>query len=269
MRPFLLLCLAALLGGCDSLDLARAARDARAQKYLPAIKHYERFAARQPDDPRTAEALVRAADIYAGNLNRCLEARRHYEAALRRFPDAEPWAARAKAGLMACPDYFPISAGRRWTYGDTASLGKNMRLELDIKTSSGSVSAEMGTALFAGAKNIRSEVLVYAKKDWAVWEIGQDRRVPILKFPFTAGHAWSARSGEDTVEYRIESDDARVETAAGEFTGCLKVKEFNPMFGGSWKYDYYAPFVGRVKTTVGGPGFENPNTELIEYKTGL
>ena len=30
----------------------------------------------------------------------------------------------------------------------------------------------------------------------------------------------------------------------------------------AWKYDYYAPGIGRVRTTIGGRGFENPNTEL-------
>ncbi|MFA6318715.1 MAG: tetratricopeptide repeat protein [Elusimicrobiota bacterium] len=268
MRGCWPLLLAALLAGCDTIDLARAVRYEETQKHLPAIKHYERFIGRHPEHPRAAEALVRAADIYSRSLNRCLEARRHYEAALRKSPSAEPWASRAKAGLLACPDFFPMAAGWRWTYGDTASLGRNMRLELEVKSSSGAVSAEAASTLFAGVKNIRSEALSYAKKDWAVWESGQGRHVPILRFPFTTGHAWTAPVGEDVIEYRIESDSARVQTAAGAFEGCLKVKEFNPRYRGSWKYDYYAPFIGRVKTTVGGPGFENPNTELIEYRTG-
>ncbi|MBI5622946.1 MAG: hypothetical protein HY924_04120 [Elusimicrobia bacterium] len=268
MRRLLLAGLAALLCGCDALDLARARRYEETRKYLPAIKHFELFASRNPEDPRTAEALVRAADIYAAGLRRCLEARRHYEAALRRFPSSEPWASRAKAGLLACPDYFPIGKGWSWTYGDSASLGVNMRLELGITGSSGTVSAMASSSLFAGTKNIRSEALTYAKKDWAVWETVPGRKVPILRYPFTPGNSWTAKIGEDSIEYRIESDAAKVKTAAGEFEGCLKIKESNPAFRGSWKYDYYAPFVGRVKTTVGGPGFENPNTELIEYTPG-
>ncbi|MBI4679078.1 MAG: hypothetical protein HY748_15990 [Elusimicrobia bacterium] len=268
MRVILPLAAAAFLAGCDSLDLERARRYERTQKFLPAVQHYERFASRRPRDPRTAEALVRAAGIYAAKLDRCLEARRHYEASLRRFPDAEPWASRAKAGLMACPDYFPFGPGWRWIVGDTASGGKNMRLELEVRRSSGAVSAEMSSALFAGKKVIKSEVLSYAKKDWAVWETAPGRKVPILRFPFTKGHSWSARSGEDQIEYLVEADDAEAETVAGVFKDCLKIKEFNPRFAGSWKYDYYAPSVGRVKTTVGGPDFENPNTELIEYTAG-
>ncbi|MBI5209075.1 MAG: tetratricopeptide repeat protein [Elusimicrobia bacterium] len=255
----------ALLAGCGSREFDLGRRYEDSQRHPLAIKAYESFAAGHPDDPRTAEALVRAARIYAKTFNRCLEARRHYETALRRFPDLEPWASQAKAGLMACPDYFPIDQGRRWTFGDTASLGKNMRLDIEVKKSSGSVSGEMSSRLFAGAKTIKSEELVYVKKDWAVVEIGPGRRVPILRYPFRAGNSWKERSGSEGMEYLIESADAVVKTGAGVFRGCLKVKETNTSFPDVWKYDYYAPYVGRIKTTIAGPGFENPNTELIDY----
>jgi hypothetical protein len=36
-----------------------------------------------------------------------------------------------------------------------------------------------------------------------------------------------------------------------------------------WRFDYYAPGVGRVKTTLGGPGYENPNAELSRYDGGM
>ena len=57
--------------------------------------------------------------------------------------------------------------------------------------------------------------------------------------------------------------------AAGVFSGCLKVRERNSAFKTSWRYDYYCPGVGRVKITIGGPDFENPNTELLRYEGGL
>ena len=61
--------------------------------------------------------------------------------------------------------------------------------------------------------------------------------------------------------------DAAVRVRAGEFLHCVKVREQPEGASPSWKYDYYAPGVGRILTTVAGKGFENPNTELISYQT--
>ena len=52
---------------------------------------------------------------------------------------------------------------------------------------------------------------------------------------------------------------------AGAFSGCLKVRR-RTSGQASWVFDYYCPGIGRVKTTIGIPGGENPNTELAEYK---
>ena len=57
-----------------------------------------------------------------------------------------------------------------------------------------------------------------------------------------------------------------MKTLGGVFSGCIKVRETDPRFPRSWKFDYFAPGVGRVKTTVGAPGVENPNTELLRYQ---
>ncbi len=211
---------------------------------------------------------MRAGTIYSRNFGRCLEARRCFEAAARRFPDLAPWAERAKSGLLSCPDYFPLERGNSWVYGDTASGGQNMKLELEVRLSPSIGSGSVSGALYAGRKKIRDRSLSYAKRDWAVWEIEAGRSLPILRYPFSPGTVWKAVVGEDELEYRVEAADVRVETVAGNFDDCLKVREFNRRYPESWKYDYYAPGVGRVKTTIGGPGFENPNTELVKYSIG-
>ncbi len=228
-------------------------------RYPAAIGAYERL--------DTPEAHVRAGDLYAGKLQRCLEARRHYEAAARLDP-AGPWGARGRAGLLACPDYFPLQAGRAWVYGDSASGGRNMHLESVLRRATGG-EGELQSALYAGNNRVRVDTERYEKRDWMIVLVEPDgHAAPVLRFPFRAGEAWTARRGKDRLSYLIEQDDARVATKAGVFEHCLKVRETNPRFPRSWKYDYYAPFVGRVKTTIGGPGFENPNTELLKWTAG-
>lgn len=249
--------------GCDSYYYHSGRFQEARHHDFAAIHAYEKFTARRPSDPRAAEIHVRAGQLYT-SLQRCVEARRHFEAAGRGFPALEPWAARAKAGIMDCPDYFPIGKGRVWVYGDSASHGRNMRLESEVRVSSGAGGTILA-ALYAGTKQIRSDASEYQKRDWMVFQKDGNDWAPILRYPFKKGESWKSRRGKDVLEYRIEADDARVKTVAATFSGCLKVREYNRKFAGSWKYDYYAPFVGRVATTIAGPGFENPNTELIKY----
>lgn len=232
------------------------------QRYPAALQEYEKLLAQSPEGARAAEAHVRAGELYARKYQRCVEARRHFEAAGRLAP-AEPWAGRARAGLMDCPDYFPLDSGRTWVYGDTQSGGKFMRLEWDLREAKGD-SGVVLASLFAGSRKLRSESAQYAKKDWMVLEGG----APILRYPYRVGASWEARRGGERLRYRIEAVGETVTTKAGTFEDCIKVREINVKLPRSFKYDYYAPFVGRVKTTVGGPGFENPNTELIRFSTG-
>jgi tetratricopeptide (TPR) repeat protein len=259
-----LLLAVALSAGCDSYHYHAGRFDDVRRRPFAAIRHYEQFLADRPNDPRAVEIHVRAGEIYM-DLRRCLEARRHFEAAARGWPNLQPWYDRAAGGIMACPDYFPLEEGRAWVYGDSASRGKNMRLDAQVRVSSGAAGGQVTSALYAGKKVIRTDRAEYKKSGWMVLQrSGADDWAPILRYPFRAGETWKAKRGRDSLVYTIVADDARVKTVAGVFTGCLKVKEFNPAIKGSWKYDYYAPFVGRVATTVGGPGFENPNTELIK-----
>lgn len=255
----------AVLCGCDSLKYYQGRVDENSGRTLRALESYETFVQKRPQDPRSCDALLRAARIYAIRLERCLEARRLYEKAVRDHPAQVECVNAAKAGLMTCPDYFPIEAGRSWIYGDSASGGKNMRLEWDLRMATTSVSGYIVSSLFAGKKIISRGMLRYERKDWAIWETSGTARNPILRYPFTAGAQWDGVRGGLPVEYKIMSSDEKVETVAGTFTQCIKVREFDPRFPESWKYQYYAPFVGLIKTTIAGPGFENPNTELIQY----
>ena len=259
---------AALLSGCDTYHYLLGTFHEDGRRPVLAVNQYEKFLASRPHDPRACEVRLRTAELYRRFFGRCGEARAHYEAAVRDFPSDSSCLERAKTGLLRCPDYFPTDEGRTWVYVDSASGGKAMRLEWEARASSGGVTS-IQSALYAGARRIQAKTERYRKADWAVWRLDKEGRVAILRYPYTEAMTWSARRGKTKIEYLVVSASATVNTAAGVFSGCLKVRERNSAFKTSWRYDYYCPGVGRVKITIGGPGFENPNTELLRYEGGL
>ena len=88
---------------------------------------------------------------------------------------------------------------------------------------------------------------------------------PLLRSPYAEGQSWSAFRDLKQIEDLVVSSSASVTTLAGQFAGCLKLRERDTSFPSAWRYDYYCPGGGRVKTTIGGPGFENPNMELLRF----
>lgn len=264
MRTLALVLAAAFLAGCGSYHFDAGMADEQAGRIPQALHHFEAFVAAHPDDLRAAEIHVRAGRLYA-QMKRCDEARHHFEAAARGFPKDEPWATRARDGIMACPDYFPLDPGRSWVYGDSASQGRAMRLEWQVDSTSGK-DVQMTTALFAGTKRLKEDRLKFELSRWTLWQQDLDGRFPLLEFPYARGKTWTAWRGKRKLVYKIESLDAVAHTAAGVFDGCLKVRETDLSYPDAWKYDYYCAGVGRALTTVAGPDFENPNTELLSYK---
>jgi tetratricopeptide (TPR) repeat protein len=248
----------------DDADFYGGRFCAETGRYGRAARALESFLQRRPVDARACEAHLRLGRIYTRHFGRYREARRHFEAAAR-LDEPALCALEAKAELLDCPDYFPLEDGRSWVYGDTASGGRNMRLEVEIRAAAGGKAAQT-SVLFAGKKVFSKTRKDYAKKDWAVWELAGGQESMFLRYPFSAGAQWKSGAGRQALSYRIEADGVRVKTLAGDFSGCIKVRETDPRFPRSWKFDYYAPGVGRVKTTIGAPGVENPNTELLRYR---
>ncbi|MDE2290816.1 MAG: hypothetical protein KGL53_01930 [Elusimicrobia bacterium] len=252
----LVLALASACGARTDFEHARSL-ESRGEP-LEAVKAYDGFVKDHPQDRRVQEAEYRAGMLYARVMHRCPEARHDLEAAAR--ADGA-WAEPARQALMSCPDYFPIPEGARWTYVDSLSGGKNMRLELAVKVSSADAAGVVTGAFYAGTQLFRDYKRAYRKQDWSVWEDEEGVDSPILRWPYAEGRTWTVpRKGGD-VTYTIVSDRAVVDVKAGRFTRCLKVRSQTAGYP-SWVFDYYCPGVGRVKTTVGVPGAENPNTEL-------
>jgi len=254
---------ALLLCACSRVDFKQARYLDETGQSARAVKAYESFLRRAPEGPERAEALVRAARLYAFAFGRCERAVPLFEEAarLQSFPE---WAAQGKDGLLDCPDFFPLRGGARWMYVDSETAGENMKL--DIRMSTGT-RAEAAGAYYAGETRFRDYKRSYDKKDWTVWEYDGPSKAPILRYPFHAGNAWTARVAGKEVRYLIEEDSAPVGVKAGTFSGCLKVKS-HPAGEPAWVYDYYCPGVGRVKTTIGVAEGENPNTELAAFAAG-
>lgn len=261
---FVLLALAAT--GCDTYHYLLGTWQEDTRKPVQALKHYEAFLKDRPRDPRSCEVRLRAAEIYRG-FGRCGEARVHLEAAARDFPGMKECVSRAKLGLLSCPDYFPLDLGRTWVYVDSASKGRAMRLDWEVRRATASSSGSVLTVLYAGNRRIREAPETYAKRDWALWRTDLTPPEPFLRFPFSQDQKWSAKRGKEKtrVDWLVISATATLKTFAGTFSDCLKVRENDRRYPRTWRYDYYCPGVGRVKTTVGGPGFENPNTELLRF----
>lgn len=261
MRPLVLAAAAVLLAGCDAYHYLAGTWREDTRRPVEAVRHYEAFLASRPKDPRSCEVRLRLAELYRRTFGRCEEARVHYETAARDFPRQAECLNRARAGLLSCPDYMPVEAGRTWVYVDSESGGRALRQEAETGASSGTIT----TGFFAGNNRVLVKTESYAKADWAVWRADKDGREPILRYPYNEATRWTVKRGRSEVEYLVTSSSAAVKTRAGEFTGCVKMRERELRNKNAWKYDYYCPGVGRVKTTVGGPGYENPNTELLRF----
>jgi len=258
-----------LAAACGRLDFKQGRHLENTGQPERALKSYERFISRNPGGPLEAEALVRAARIYARAFGRCDRAVPLFERAARLASasqagpqQANDWPAAAREEILSCPDYFPIRSGARWVYVDSESGGKNMRLKLDV--SGAGAKAHVQGAYYAGENRFREYSRSCEKKDWTVWEVEGGDRAPILRYPFRAGSAWTARVGDRTINYEIEDASASVRVKAGGFFDCLKVRA-HPSGEPAWVVDYYCPGVGRVKMAIGEPKGEHPNTELSEY----
>ena len=263
-RTVLAVCLFCAGCGGPDLDYKQARHLDATGQFFRALKEYENFLKKHPQDHRSVEVRYRAGLIYARKLDRCREAVPLFEDAARDRETAnKEWVKLARLGLLSCPDYFPLRDGTKWLYVDSLSLGKNMRLDVGIRKSSGGVSGLVSGKMFAGEQMIQWYKRSYDKQGWAVYETIGEVKAPILKYPFQKGRKWDVRRGKILETFEIVEAGAQVEVKAGKFEDCLKVRRQTSGYP-SWVYDYYCAGIGRVKTSIGVPGRENPNTELAK-----
>ncbi|MBI4055923.1 MAG: tetratricopeptide repeat protein [Elusimicrobia bacterium] len=254
--------------GCGRLAFWQAQTLEKQGRWLEAIQAYDSFYQKYPEHVRTPQALYQAGRIYMSSLGLCEKASPFFERTIRLFPQKQPWVQLSREALFQCPDYFPLDSGMKWVYVDSQTGGRNMRQEVESWVESKTLRTMLKGQYYAGKKRFKEYAKEYRREDWEVREsdVGGKSNIyrVILKYPFKSGMEWVARSGSRETHYKVIEDHVEVEVRAGKFAHCLKIKEQVTGYP-SWKYDYYAPGVGRVLTTVGGPNYEHRNTELLSY----
>lgn len=235
----------------------------RQGRLLQAAEKYRAFALRNPADPSAPRALQAAAELYAVKLGLCEESRPLLERLAREYP-AYKLPEDVFRRIFVCPDYFPAEPGRRWRYGDSQTLGANasQTVEAEARGAKGTV---LKSAFYAGEQLISSQNKLYRFAGLDFLEAQDGHTTRLLAYPLEAGKTWASRGPEGSLEFRVEKTGLRVKVAAGEFADCVKLRRRAAGMP-SWIYEYYAPWTGRILTSVGGQGFENRVTELLSYE---
>lgn len=230
---------------------------------LKAADCYKLFGEKNPGDERAPAALFKAAEIYSKKFGLCARSGSAFETLLKNYP-ATPLRPAAMKGLFVCPDYFPVDRPLVWTYGDSETGGANAT-QLTRVAAWESGKPYTFTQIYAGETLIAKQKKAYALSGMDFVETQDGFDAVILKYPAKKGLSWEASPGGRKTRFTVEAAGITVKVRAGEFPGCIKVKQ--QMEGlPSWLYEYYAPWTGKVLTSVAGKGFENRVTELLKYE---
>ncbi|OGS13503.1 MAG: hypothetical protein A2234_10355 [Elusimicrobia bacterium RIFOXYA2_FULL_58_8] len=256
----LLVCFAFCACGPRYDDAAELARQGRA---LSAAQEYARFSVKNPRDPRAPAALLAAARLYALNLGLCAQARPLLERLARNYPKFKVPPADFRL-IFVCPEYFPARAGRAWTYGDSQTFGRNASQKVTV-TGVSAAAAEVRYALYAGKELVSRNSRSYFFSEQDLYEKQGGFSTLLLSYPLEKGKTWQSRAQEGRLEFRVEATGLTVKVKAGVFANCVKVRRGVPGRP-SWIFDYYAPWTGRVATSVAGKGYENRVMELLSYE---
>ena len=235
----------------------------RQGQLLKAAQKYSAFAAAKPRDPSAPKALLAAAGLYSLKLGLCAESKPLLERLAREYP-AFKMPEDVFRSIFICPDYFPSGPGLKWTYGDSQTLGKNARqiVEVADHTSSGAV---LKNTFYAGSTFVNSQKKSYRFSGMNFMEAQGANTTLLLSYPLEAAKAWSSKGAEGRLEFSVEQAGLKVKVKAGEFENCVKVSR-RAHGAPSWVNEYYAPWTGKILTTVAGKGFENRVMELLSYE---
>ncbi|OGR44315.1 MAG: hypothetical protein A2X35_02505 [Elusimicrobia bacterium GWA2_61_42] len=232
-------------------------------RFLKAAAKYKAFALENPKAADAPKALLAAANLYALKLGVCHESKPLLERLARDYPSFN-MPEDVFRRIFVCPDYFPAGPGLKWTYGDSQTLGKNARQEVAVvdHTSRGAV---ISSAFYAGRSLVSRQKKAYRFSSMNFMERQDRGETLILNYPLETGKAWTSSGPEGRLEFRVEATGQKVKVKAGEFAGCVKIRRRSPGMP-SWILEYYAPWTGKVLTSVAGKGFENRVTELLSYE---
>lgn len=230
---------------------------------LKAAEYYALFADKNPDDPRAPASLFEAAEIYARQFGLCSKAAPVLEKLLKNYPSYSGKQAALK-DLLVCPDYLPVDRPLSWTFGDSDTGGRNARLVTKMSDWS-PLGGSLVTKTYAGRQLVATQKKKYVLKGRDLLEKAGRREAVVMKYPVEKGLTWTSIVDGRTVRFTIEDAGLKVKVRAGEFENCIKVRQAADG-ASSWIYEYYAPWTGKILTSVAGNKFENRVTELIKYE---
>jgi hypothetical protein len=157
--------------------------------------------------------------------------------------------------------YFPLAVGNQWIYADQSPAlpperrGATRTVTITGQTGDGYFKDSDGNELRAGADCVR------------------DRQRSLLCGPIAPGTRWSSvLSVSSTERYEIAAVGERIETPAGKFDGCVRVRAHNRASPGT---DHvleisYAPRVGPVRietfAVVDGKVVPQVSAVLVSHK---
>ncbi len=232
-------------------------------EYEKALTRYQICAEKYPKYRRRPEVMLKIAEIYDQKLNLQEKAKKIYKKIIKNYPQSL-WAKLAQEKIKHCYDYFPLSKGNSWVEGDSETGGKNYRAELNCLEPH-----KIVKKIYAGKKLIISVELTYQKNEKELCEYTPSSGEQILfRYPLEEGKNWPAKPGSEEIIYTLISKNVEIETRAGKFTDCLKIRQEKKSTPGSFRFDYYASEIGKILITQAT--LRNPKeihiSELLSYK---
>jgi len=262
MKKTVLILSFAFLAGCHGYKFREGETLEKQSRPLQAAASYESFALHRPGDPNAAEAFFRAARLYAG-LGLCARSAPLYERLLRHYPDFKE-RGKAERGLFICPDYFPLDRAKNWKYGDSETGGRNATQIYSVTgRGKGWMTAEV--AVYAGETLVQKDERRYELEETDLYEKKSAGATLLLSYPVESGRKWLTEEAGNRLLMRVDRTGVKVTVRGGEFQNCARLQRSIAGMS-SWVYEYYAPGVGRVLTSVAGDDFENRVTELVSYE---
>ncbi len=252
-----------LLSACARIDFDEAVTLEKHGVTAKAAETYETFAKKNPKDSKAPQALFNAANIYAQTYRLCRKSKPLYERLVRDYPDY-PFLNQAKKNIFMCPDYYPLSAKDKWVYGDSETLGENMRQNVKL-ISYNNAAFMVETSFYAGRQFVQKNLNIYSFSDNEVIRKEKDFSAIIFKYPVVKNKKWVSKRNDKKINYEIIDTGIEVQVKAGIFVNCVMVRE-REKNSQSWVHTYYAPWVGKILTTVAGKDFENRVEELLSYE---
>lgn len=144
-------------------------------------------------------------------------------------------------------DYFPLVLGNRWEYAGKGNEYASFTREVIFtegnraqvqENNGGTVMAFVFETTDNAVTRVFSREEVYDRIN--LLNSQPNENIAILKSPLAVGSRWAV----PTTEREIVDVSATVDTPAGKFEGCIKIKAAGP---DSTVYEYYKDGVGLVK----------------------